>query len=76
MNLNDKFSNNSTVYENPLHSSNTALTSLSSFINNNEDTMHNLIFNDHLNDDQIKKLFFIDLNHIFYTLLILKIKIY
>ncbi|BDS18416.1 hypothetical protein QTH30_12460 [Clostridium perfringens] len=54
MNLNDKFSNNSTVYENPLHSSNTSLTSLSSFINNNEDTMHNLIFNDHLNDDQIK----------------------
>ncbi len=54
MNLKDKFNHNYTVYENPLHSSNTALTSLSSFANNNEDTMHNLIFNDHLNDDQIK----------------------
>ncbi|WP_300257565.1 hypothetical protein [Clostridium sp.] len=54
MNLKNKFSNNSMVYENPLHSSNTVLTSLSSFNNNNEDTMHNLIFNDHLNDGQIK----------------------
>lgn len=50
-----KFNDNSIVYENPLHSSNTGLTSLSSFVNsNNEDTIHNLIFNDHLNDDQIK----------------------
>lgn len=53
MNLKDKFNHNYMVYENPLHSSNRPLTTLSSFVNN-EDTMHNLIFNDHLNDGQIK----------------------
>ncbi|MDZ5254912.1 hypothetical protein [Clostridium sp. LIBA-8841] len=55
MNIKDKFNNNSIISENPLHSSNAGLTNLSSFINNHsEDTMHNLIFNDHLDDNQIK----------------------
>lgn len=55
MNLKDKFNNDSMISENPLHASNDGLSSLSSFMNNHsEDTMHNLIFNDHLDDDEIK----------------------
>lgn len=54
MNLKDKFNDKHTIYENPLRFSNTALTNLSSLASNNEDTMHNLVFNDHLYDGQIK----------------------
>ncbi|MGG5463110.1 hypothetical protein [Clostridium sp. B9] len=55
MNIKDKFNNNSTVSQNPLHSQSAGLTNLSSFMSNHsQDTIDNLIFNDHLDDNQIK----------------------
>jgi hypothetical protein len=55
LNLKDKLNNNSIISENPLHSDNAGLTNLSSFFNSHsEAAMYNLIYNDHLDDNQIK----------------------
>ncbi|WP_300346539.1 hypothetical protein [Clostridium sp.] len=55
MNIKYKFISNNIISENPLHSSTTVLSNLSSFMNNhNQSTLDNLIFNDHLYDNQIK----------------------
>ena len=54
MNIKDRL-NNIVVSENPLHSLKSESINLSSLMNNhNEGTLDNLIFNDHLYDNQIK----------------------